>query len=104
MKTLPYTKQQFCKAYLKYVDELTEECDWISSFTAEEICNMSHRIMDGKSYTVRRELLPFTSSKLYKLYTSEVEKLNISTEQWRKEYNAEKIAGMIYDIMLKDIE
>ena len=43
---LEIDKEQLYKLYMKWVDEVTEECDWVTSFGPEEIVHAIANILE----------------------------------------------------------
>ena len=99
MGKLNITKESLLEKYLKEISDLADECDWITHITGQMVCATVVFIL------VRERANCFISSEdLYNEYSSEVEKLNLTDEEWREKYDVTEIIGMIYEILEKHAE
>ena len=46
-------KEELYKLYMKWVDEVTEECDWKTSFGPEEIVHSLVRILEDNPHLIK---------------------------------------------------
>ena len=88
------TKEVLLEEYNRLTDSILDECDWKTHFTGEEACGMVHHILsrDGKQLNI-------TPNLLYEIYSIKVSSLNLTAEEWRKNYGVPEITSMIYDII-----
>lgn len=50
MKFTPEQRQKIYEAYMLKVDEITEECDWVTHLTPKEIINILLNIVEKGEY------------------------------------------------------
>lgn len=94
MAKLPFSEEELLSRYNKALDEMLEECDWVTSVTGETVCGLIIGVISKAN-----ECPDMTWSKLHKLYAKEVEKLNISVGEWRTKYGIPEIISIIYKIL-----
>lgn len=95
MENFNITKSELKALYEEELNDILEQCDWITYITPEHVCTIVSNVMSKKGYNV-----PY--SELYELYTSEVKKIDVGPERWRREYGIKEIISIIYDIILKN--
>jgi hypothetical protein len=50
MKFTPEQRQKIYETYMKKVDEITEECDWVTHLSPKEIINILLNIVEKGEY------------------------------------------------------
>jgi len=97
MKKLPFTQEELLNQYKKDIDEMLDICDWKSHIddydvisTISAICRENNLIV-GEGY-------------LMKKYKAKIKSLNLTDEEYRKEYadwntGIPKLIGFIYEIL-----
>lgn len=95
MENFNLTKSELQALYEEELNDILEQCDWITYITPEQVCTIVSNVMSKKGYNVPH-------SELYELYASEVKKINVGLERWRREYGIKEIISIIYDIILKN--
>jgi len=97
MSKLPLTKAFLLKQYKKDVNQMLDDCDWISFIDDWRMCGIISDICAKKGVEI-------DSNKLLKLYKAKVKSLKVTDEQWREQYASwdtglPKIIDMIYEIL-----
>jgi len=95
MENFNLTKDELQALYREELNDILEQCDWITYVKPELICLVVSNVMNKKGYDV-------PCSELYELYDTEVKRINVSPETWQKEFGIEEIISIIYDILLKN--
>lgn len=88
-------EEQLLEEYNKLIDDILDECDWKSHFTGEEVCGLVHHIFKRAGNE-----LNITPEELYKIYANQISNLNLTDEEWRKQYGIPEIIHMIYEIII----
>lgn len=96
MEKLNITEEELLKKYNNYTDFISEECNWITTFSGEDVCRIVHNILVDNKANIN-----FSSEELNSLYSDYVKSLNISLEDWVKNYGIPEIINIIYDIIYK---
>lgn len=89
LPTIPYTKTQLWNLYYKYTDKLFDDLDWKTHISGEEMCEIVYDLINEKLIKDRGYKLPFRDKTLYNAYNKEVNKMNLSIEEWRTKYSYE---------------
>ena len=97
MKKLPFTYKFLLKTYKKEINDLLDECDWITHIDNITICGTVASIANKKGLKVDEK-------ELRKSYEIKVKSLKLTTAQWQAEYGnwdtgVPKIIAMIYEIL-----
>ena len=97
MNKLPLTKEELLAQYKLDVDQLLDDCDWISYIDDWRMCGIVASILN-------RAGVPVSTNDLLKLYEEKVKSLNITDQEWRDQYadwntGLPKIFDMIYEIL-----
>jgi hypothetical protein len=97
MKKLPFTKDELVEQYKKDIDEMLDICDWKSHIDDYDVIN-------AISTVCRNNGLIIDSEYLSKEYKAKIKSLNLTTEEYRKEYadwntGVPKLIGFIYEIL-----
>ena len=60
-------KKELLNLYMKYVDEVTEECDWKSTFGPEEIVYIIGTIIENNPRLIKTESFKYKITKWFEL-------------------------------------
>jgi hypothetical protein len=55
IKVMKINKEELYKLYMEWVDQVTEECDWKTSFGPEEIVNAIAHILETNPHLHEKE-------------------------------------------------
>lgn len=99
MKKLPFTKDQLVEQYKTDINEMLDICDWKSHIDDSDV-------ISSISTVCRNNGLIIDSDYLSKEYKSKIASLNLTDEQYRKEFAdwntvVPKLIGIIYEILSK---
>ena len=89
------TEEELLVKYNILINEILDECDWKTHFTGEEVCGLVHNIL-----TKNGEEPIVTPKELHKVYSNQVDNLNLTPEQWRDQYGVPQIIHLIYEILI----
>lgn len=97
MKTLPFTSDELLNQYKIDLNQLLDDCDWISTVEDWRLCSLVADVCTKKGVKVN-------SDKLLKLYNKKVKSLKLTTKQWHEQYGdwetgVPKIIGILYEII-----
>ncbi len=89
---LPITKEDLYEKYTKNLNQMLEECDWISVISSEQVSYFIHKTL----LEIGIELDP---DKIDEVYSNKVHSLNLTLDEWQKNYASDvpKIIGLIYE-------
>ena len=111
LPTLPYTKKQLYNIYYKKINKILDDLDWKTSFSAEEMCDITCKIVRGKILKDRGYNLPFRNTTITNLYLKEVEKMNLTHLEFVKKYSFEnkehgvkELIAILHNIMTSILE
>lgn len=93
------TKEQLLKEYNRLIDEIADECDWVTHFTGKEVCYNICRSLKNLNYECK-----FSHKELYEIYDSHINSLNLSDEEWYKQYGITEIVYLIHDLITQGLE
>ena len=99
MAKLPFSEKELLTRYNKALDEMLDECDWVTAVTGETICGLIIGVLSGEN-----ECPSMTWAKLHKLYIKEVKDLKVTDEEWRNNYGVPEIIKIIYKILEENQE
>jgi len=94
MGNLSITKKKLLKEYNHAIIDILDECEWKSSFSGEEVCNIVLGILHTKKIKTN-----LSSNRLYTLYSEKIDSMNITREEWVKNYDIPEIIDIIYTIL-----
>jgi hypothetical protein len=94
MKKLNITKEELLLKYLSSMEELVDECDWITQITGEMVCGILVSVLIENKVNVF-----MSSTDLHEIYSKYVSDLNLSDEEWRNNYDIPKIIEILYNIL-----
>ena len=94
MKKLTITKEELLLKYLASMEELVDECDWITHITSEMVCGILVSVLIENKVNVF-----MSSTDLHDIYSKYVSDLNLSDEEWRNSYDIPKIIEILYNIL-----
>lgn len=94
MKKLNITKEELLLKYLVSMEELVDECDWITQITSEMVCGILVSVLIENKVNVF-----MSSTDLHEIYSKYVSDLNLSDEEWRNNYDIPKIIEILYNIL-----
>ena len=98
MTKLSITKEEILEQYKIDLDKLLDDCDWIDHVEDWRLCDLVRDVCVKKGLIV-------DSKYLLKRYEDKVKSLNLTDEQWRKEYaNWETGLPKIFDIIYSILE
>jgi hypothetical protein len=97
MKKLPFTKDELVEQYKIDIDEMLDICDWKSHIDDSDVISSISTVCRNNGLIIDYEYL-------LKEYKSKITSLNLTTEQYRKEYadwntGVPKLIGIIYEIL-----
>ncbi len=96
MGKLKITEKKLLKVYNKMIDAISDDLEFKTHFEGYEICDIVHSIL------VENDINIMSSNNLYKQYSAKVKSLNITDEEWRKNYGVAEIISLIYKILEKN--
>lgn len=94
MISLPITRKQLLKEYLKQIDIIADAIDWKTTFSGQEVCSIIYDIMIKAGLQTN-----LTGPKLHKFYNKQVNSLNLTDAEWRENYDIPNIVNIVYDIL-----
>ena len=94
MPNLSITKKELLKEYNHAIDVILEECEWKSNFTGKDVCSIVLGILSTKK--VKTNL---SFNRLYTLYSEKIDSMNVTREEWVKNYGVPEIIDIIYIIL-----
>ena len=96
---LPITKEQLYDAYKKHLDQLLEDCDWISVINGNQVAYLVHKAL--KDFYV-----DIDPDRISEVYSNKVQSLNLTSEEWREQYGSDvpKIIGLIHESIEEQIK
>ena len=94
MKKLNITKEELLLKYTYSMEELVDECDWITQITGEMVCGILVSVLIENKVNVF-----ISSTDLHEIYSKYVSDLNLSDEEWRNNYDIPKIIEILYNIL-----
>lgn len=94
MKKLNITKEELLLKYTASMEELVDECDWITQITGEMVCGILVSVLIENKVNVF-----ISSTDLHEIYSKYVSDLNLSAEEWRNNYDMSKIIEILYNIL-----
>ncbi len=99
MGKLNITKEELLEKYNIAIDNLTDECDWITHISGQMVCATIVSIL--LEYNINCLI---HSDKLYELYGNHINSLNLEEGEWREKYGVPEIIDIIYNILEKNCE
>lgn len=94
MNKLSITKKELLEEYNKEIDFICEIDEFRVVFSGEEVCGIINSILTKKG--VKNSL---SDEQLHSKYNVFIENLNLSRDEWVKNYGIPEIIGVIYDIL-----
>lgn len=94
MGKLNISKLELLNLYNKAIDDLTDECDWITYIDGKMVCATIVLIL------IENKVNCFISSELlYELYSDYINSLHLTDDEWTEKYGVEEIIDIIYTIL-----
>ena len=94
MKRITITEEELLSRYMASLDELLDECDWVTTISGEMVCGLVVSILVEQKVNVF-----MSSADLYEAYSTHVKGLGLSDEEWRENYGIPEIIGILWDIL-----
>ena len=94
MGKINITQEELLEKYVTYIDELTDECDWITYISGEMVCGAVISILLSNNITPS-----MTSEELYKIYDKKIKSLKLKGDEWHEKYGVPEIIDMVYKIL-----
>ena len=94
MDKINITKDKLLLLYINKVDEISDFCDWKTSFSGEEVCSIVVDILKANDSSIT-----LTNFDLHRLYSKKIKSLNLSDEEWCNKYGIPEIINLIYEIL-----
>lgn len=99
MGKLNITEEELLEKYNVSIDNLTDECDWITHISGQMVCATIVSILVENNINCL-----IHSDKLYELYDSYINSLNLEENEWREKYGVPEIIKIIYGILEKNAD
>ena len=99
MGKLNITEEELLEKYNVSIDNLTDECDWITHISGQMVCATIVSILVENNINCL-----IHSDKLYELYDSYINSLNLGENEWREKYGVPEIIKIIYGILEKNAD
>ena len=99
MGKLNITEEKLLSEYNTSIDNLVDECDWITHITGEMVCGIVVSILLKNKVNIT-----ISSEELYKLYDEYIKSLNLAKGEWYKKYGIPEIIKIIHEILEKKAE
>jgi hypothetical protein len=93
------TKEELLVEYNMIINNILDECDWVTHFTGEEVCSNICRALKNLNF----EYL-ISRNELYEIYNTHVKSLNLTDEQWREQYGVTEIVYMIHYLISQHLK
>lgn len=91
---LPISKEELKKLYDEQLDDILEQCDWISYVDSHLVCNTI-------SLSLRKQNIEIDSGKLHEYYMDEIDSMNLKEGEWSLKFGIPQIVNLIYDLIEK---
>jgi len=92
---LPLSKEELKKHYDAQLNDILEQCDWITYVDSHLVCSTITLVL-------RKNNLEIDNHKLHELYISEIESMNLKDGEWNLTFGVCEIVNLIYDIIEKN--
>lgn len=94
MEDLIISEKKLLSQYKKVINEITEECDWKTHFTGEEICGIVFGIL------TKNDIKPkICVEDFHKMYSKKVSEVSKNDADWRNNYGINEIIHLIYTLL-----
>ncbi len=94
MAQVKLTENELLKLYRKKIDKISDEYEWKTHFSGEEVCGLVCSILADKDKTFKVK-----PQDLYSVYSNEIEILEITDEEWVRTFGIPEIIALIYQIL-----
>jgi len=94
MGKLNITEEELLDKYNVSIDNLTDECDWITHISGQMVCTTIVSILIENNINCL-----INSDKLYELYDSHIKSLNLEDGEWQEKYGVPEIIKIIYKLL-----
>ena len=99
MGKLNITKEELLNKYNEAINELADECDWITYISSELACSTIVFIL------LENKVNCFIhSNELHQLYIEQIASLNLKEGEWQEKYGISEIIDIIYEILEKNAD
>ena len=92
---LPISKEELKKLYDEELDEILEQCDWITYVDSHLVCSTI-------TLSLRKHNIDIDSEQLHEYYTAEIKTMNLKEGEWNLLFGVTEIVNLIYDIIEKN--
>jgi hypothetical protein len=99
MGKLNITKEELLNKYNEAINEIADECDWITYIDGQMVCATVVSILLENN--VNRLI---HSDKLNELYDKHIKSLKLKKGEWEEKYGVPEIIDIIYGILEKNAE
>jgi len=96
---LNITKEELLNKYNEAINNLADECDWITYISSELACSTIVFIL------LENKVNCFIhSDELHQLYIGHIASLNLKEGEWQEKYGIPEIIDIIYGILEKNAD
>lgn len=99
MGKLNITKKELLNKYNEAINELADECDWITYISSELACSTIVFILLKNKVNCL-----IHSDELHQLYIEHIASLNLKEGEWQEKYGIPEIIDIIYGILEKNAD
>ncbi len=99
MGKLNITKEELLNKYNEAINELVDECDWITYISSELACSTIVFILLKNKVNCL-----IHSDELHQLYIEHIASLNLKEGEWQEKYGIPEIIDIIYGILEKNAD
>lgn len=99
MGKLNITKEELLNKYNEAINELVDECDWITYISSELACSTIVFILLKNKVNCL-----IHSDELHQLYIEHIASLNLKEGEWQEKYGIPEIIDIIYEILEKNAD
>lgn len=99
MGKLNITKEELLNKYYEAINELADECDWITYISSELACSTIVFILLKNKVNCL-----IHSDELHQLYIEHIASLNLKEGEWQEKYGIPEIIDIIYEILEKNTD
>ena len=92
---LNISKEDLEKLYNEELNDILEQCDWISYIDSHLVCRTI-------TYALKRVGYDIDSKKLHEFYLSEIKSLNLKDNEWDLKFGQTDCISLVYDTIEKN--
>ena len=96
MRKLKITKEELEKLYNDELNDILEQCDWITYVDSFMVCRLVY-------LSLKRVDEEIDEDRLHEIYIAKIESLNLKDGEWSIRFGIKEIIDMIYDIIEKNL-